>query len=60
MPDYPIIDTHTHPFPTKAIGKQAMSRLPYPGASGVVEDLLADDTAKRLLFYENAQRILGV
>ena len=45
MPDYPIIDTHTHPFPTKAIGKQAMSRLPYPGASGVVEDLLADITA---------------
>jgi predicted TIM-barrel fold metal-dependent hydrolase len=42
MPDYPIIDTHTHTFRTKAIGKQAISLLPHPGASGVVEDLLVD------------------
>lgn len=45
MPDYPIIDTHTHTFPTKEIGQQAIQRLPYPGASGVVEDLLSDLTA---------------
>jgi uncharacterized protein len=42
MADYPIIDTHTHTFPTKEIGRQAIQRLPHPGASGVVEDLLAD------------------
>lgn len=42
MADYPIIDTHTHTFPTKEIGQQAIHRLPYPGASGVVEDLLTD------------------
>ncbi|MFQ5828815.1 MAG: amidohydrolase family protein [Candidatus Methylomirabilia bacterium] len=42
MADYPIIDTHTHTFPTKAIGQQAISRLPYPGASGVIDDLLSD------------------
>ncbi|MBI4562720.1 MAG: amidohydrolase [Candidatus Rokubacteria bacterium] len=42
MTDYPIIDTHTHTFPTKEIARQAIQRLPYPGASGVVEDLLAD------------------
>jgi hypothetical protein len=42
MRDYPIIDTHTHTFPTREVGRQAIQALPHPGASGVVEDLLPD------------------
>jgi Branched-chain amino acid ATP-binding cassette transporter len=42
MRDYPIIDTHTHTFPTREVGRQAIQVLPHPGASGVVEDLLPD------------------
>jgi predicted TIM-barrel fold metal-dependent hydrolase len=42
MRDYPIIDTHTHTFPTKEVGRQAIQALPHQGASGVVEDLLPD------------------
>lgn len=42
MREWPIIDTHTHTFPTREVGRQAIQALPYPGASGVVEDLLPD------------------
>ncbi len=42
MWDYPIIDTHTHTFPTREVGRQAIQALSHPGASGVVEDLLPD------------------
>jgi predicted TIM-barrel fold metal-dependent hydrolase len=42
MRDYPIIDTHTHTFPTKDIGRQAMHAMPHQGASGVIEDLLQE------------------
>lgn len=42
MRDYPIIDTHTHTFPTREIGRQAIQMLPHQGASGVIEDLLPD------------------
>ena len=42
MRDYPIIDTHTHTFPTREVGRQAIQALPLPGASGIVEDLLPE------------------
>lgn len=42
MREWPIIDTHTHTFPTREVGRQAIQALPYQGASGVVEDLLPD------------------
>jgi uncharacterized protein len=42
MREHPIIDTHTHTFPTKEVGRQAIHMLPHRGASGVVEDLLPD------------------
>lgn len=42
MREYPIIDTHTHTFPTREIGRQAIQMLPHQGASGVIEDLLPD------------------
>jgi len=42
MRDYPIIDTHTHTFPTREVGRQAIRALPHPGASGIVDDLLPD------------------
>jgi predicted TIM-barrel fold metal-dependent hydrolase len=42
MREYPIIDTHTHTFPSKEVGRQAIHMLPHRGASGVVEDLLPD------------------
>jgi predicted TIM-barrel fold metal-dependent hydrolase len=42
MRDYPIIDTHTHTFPTVEVGRQAIQALPHAGASGVVDDLLPD------------------
>ncbi len=42
MRDYPIIDTHTHTFPTKEIGRQAIHAMPHQGASGVIEDLLQE------------------
>jgi predicted TIM-barrel fold metal-dependent hydrolase len=42
MREWPIIDTHTHTFPTREVGRQAIQALPHPGASGIVEDLLPD------------------
>jgi uncharacterized protein len=42
MRSYPIIDTHTHTFPTREIGRQAIQMLPHQGSSGVIEDLLPD------------------
>lgn len=42
MREYPIVDTHTHTFPTKEVGRQAIHMLPHAGASGVIEDLLPD------------------